>query len=212
MLVSWCAVTLVAAWMTAPASAHCDGLDGPVVKAAQAALAKGDVALVLMWVKRDDEATIRRAFERTLEMRTLGPKAAEFADHYFFETLVRVHRAGEGATYTGLKPAGTDLGAAIPAADRALESGDPARVADLVAERVRAGLLERYNEAKAARNFKPGDVEAGRAYVAKYVTFIHYVEGIYETATRAVSGHYHDPEPAAPGHAVPAAGGTQPKR
>jgi hypothetical protein len=30
-------------------SAHCDGLDGPVVKAAQKALETGDINLVLIW-------------------------------------------------------------------------------------------------------------------------------------------------------------------
>jgi hypothetical protein len=44
---------------------------------------------------------------------------------YFFETRVCVHREGEGAAYTGLKPAGLDLGPDIPAADKALESGNP---------------------------------------------------------------------------------------
>ena len=29
---------------------HCDGMDGPVVQAAQRALAKDDVNLVLIWV------------------------------------------------------------------------------------------------------------------------------------------------------------------
>ena len=34
------------------ASAHCDGLDGPVVQAAQQALETGNVNLVLVWVQR----------------------------------------------------------------------------------------------------------------------------------------------------------------
>ena len=41
----------------------------------------------------------------------------ELSDQFFIKTLVRVHRAGEGAPYTGIRPAGTDLGPAIPAAD-----------------------------------------------------------------------------------------------
>ena len=97
---------------SAPVYAHCDGMDGPVVKAAQAALAKGDVNLVLIWVRKNDETEIRQAFERTVNVRKLSPEAKELADTYFFETLVRIHRAGEGAPYTGLKPAGRDLGPA----------------------------------------------------------------------------------------------------
>lgn len=102
------------------AGAHCDGLDGPVVKAAEAALEKGDVNFVLVWVQKDDEPEIRAAFDQTLKVRKLNSEARHLADRFFFETLVRVHRAGEGAPYTGLKPAGRDLGPAIPAADKAL--------------------------------------------------------------------------------------------
>lgn len=86
--------------------AHCDGIDGPVVGAAQKALETANVNLVLIWVQKQDEPAMRKAFEKTLAVRKLGSSAKELADLYFFETLVRVHRAGEGAPYTGLKPAG----------------------------------------------------------------------------------------------------------
>lgn len=99
---------------------HCDGMDGPVVKAAQKALETGNVNLVLIWVQKADEVEIRKAFDQTMTVRKLSPEAKALADRYFFETLVRLHRAGEGAPYTGLKPAGRDLGPAIPAADKAL--------------------------------------------------------------------------------------------
>jgi Family of unknown function (DUF6448) len=173
-----------------PAHAHCDGLDGPVVRAAQEALAQGDVDLVLIWVRQNDEAEIRSAFGRALEVRQLGPRARELADEYFFETLVRLHRAGEGAPFTGLKPAGRDLGPAIPAADRALESGDVEPVTSLLLERMRSGVRRRYERAARARTFGAHDVEAGRQYVGAYVTFIHYVEGLYEASTRPIEGHY----------------------
>jgi uncharacterized protein DUF6448 len=174
------------------AYAHCDGLDGPVVKAAQDALLKGDVKLVLIWVRKDDEAEIRRAFDRTMSLRTLGPQARELADTYFFETLVRVHRAGEGAPYTGLKPAGRDLGPAIPAADQALKSGDMTSLSSLLLESLRTGLVERHRKVVAARSFDPQDVDAGREYVEAYVAYIHYVEGAYEAATRRASEGHED--------------------
>jgi hypothetical protein len=180
-----------------PAYAHCDGMDGPVVKAAQEALAKNDVNLVLIWVMKDDAAEIQRAFEETSIVRKQSPQAKELADRYFFETLVRVHRAGEGAPYTGLKPAGRDLGPAIPAADESLKSGDLSPLTDLLLDKMRAGLLDRFKKAEAAKAFKVEDLEAGREYIEAYVTYIHYVEGLYEAATSAASGHY--PE----GQAIP---------
>ena len=111
------------ALMPARAVAHCDGLDGPVVKAAQRALATRNPALVLIWVQEKDESEIRKAFEQSLAVRELSPQARELADRFFFETLVRLHRAAEGASFTGLKPAGRDLGPAIPAAAEAVRIG-----------------------------------------------------------------------------------------
>ena len=121
--VTWAAVAIALLGLTpAPAFAHCDGLDGPVVKAAQLALETRNPALALIWVQEKDEREIQNAFEQTLAVRELSSQAKELADRFFFETLVRVHRAGEGAPFTGLKPAGRDLGA-IPAADEAVRLG-----------------------------------------------------------------------------------------
>ena len=198
MLFALFTVIWIVALLSAPAYAHCDGMDGPVVKAAQSALAKGDVNLMLIWVRKDDEAEIRRAFDRAVDVRKLGPQARDLADTYFFETLVRIHRTGEGASFTGLKPAGRDLGPAIPAADQALKSGDVAPLTNLLVERLRSGLSERYKQAMAAKNFRAQDIDAGREYVERYVTFIHYVEGMFESATRPVHGHY--PEGAGSAH------------
>ncbi len=180
-----------------PALAHCDGLDGPVVTAARQGLEKNDVSRVLVWVQKADEATIRKAFEQTIAVRKLSPQARELADMYFFETLVRVHRAGEGAPYTGLKPAGRDLGPAIPGADRALETGDVEPLVRLVVSAAEKGLRERFAEARAARNYPVGNVEAGREYIEKYVPFVHYVERLYQSATTNAPGHEAEADTAA---------------
>jgi hypothetical protein len=172
------------------AVAHCDGMDGPVIKAAQKALASGDVNLVLIWVQKDDEKEIRQAFVHTLAVRKLGAEAKALADRYFFETLVRLHRAGEGAPYTGLKPAGRDLGPAIPLADKVLTTGDIELLVRLITDNIRKGLTERFDRAVRARNYQTSDIEAGRVYVRDYVTFIHYVERAYESAIHPAAGHY----------------------
>jgi hypothetical protein len=169
--------------------AHCDSLDGPVVKAALRALDTRDLSQVLIWVKADDEPEIRAAFEPTLVVRALSPQGQALADRYFFETVVRVHRAGEGSPYTGLKPAGRDLGPAIPAADKALDEGSLGPVMTLLTKGVEDGLRRHFEEAITARQFKPGDVSAGREYVKAYVEFIHYVERLYEAVTTPAHGH-----------------------
>jgi len=192
--------TLIIVAMLVPSSAmaHCDGLDGPVVTLAREALDTGNVNLVLPWVPKDGEPEIRRAFEHTLSVRKLGPEAKALADTFFFETLVRVHRASEGAPYTGLKAAGLDLGPAIPAADQALDSGSTEAVEKLLADAIRKGLHEHFHAAMSRKKFAPNDVAAGRSYVEAYVAYVHYVEGLWEAATASAKGHY--PEPAAPAH------------
>jgi len=179
---------------TSQVLAHCDGLDGPVVKAAQKALESGNVNLALIWVQKDDEPEIRKAFQQTLEVRKLSSAARELADMYFFETLVRIHRAGEGAPYTGLKPAGRDLGPAIPAADRALENGSAEPLLKLLNEAVKDGIQKHFEQLMAEKKFDPDNVEAGREFVKAYVEFVHYVERLYEAAAKPAPGHLHDSE------------------
>jgi len=139
---------------------------------------------------------VRRAFEKTLTVRKLSPETKNLADMYFFETVVRLHRAGEGAPYTGLKPAGRDLGPAIPAADRALESGSAEPLLKLLTELVQKGTQEHFKDAIAKKDFSRDDIEAGRAYVKAYVEYVHYVERLYEAAQSPVHGHFHEPEEA----------------
>jgi len=172
------------------ALAHCDGLDGPIVAAAKNALQTGNVNLVLIWVQQRDEPEIRAAFQQTLIVRKQSPEAQTLADRAFFDTLVRVHRAGEGAPYTGLKPAGRDLGPAIPAADKALETGEVGPLQDVLAEAVRHGLHEHFEALRALKQYDPNDVAAGRRYVQAYVEYVHYVERLHEAATTAPEGHY----------------------
>ena len=169
------------------ALAHCDTLDGPVVVLARQALAKGDVKTILPWVAAEKEAEIRKAFDLTMAVRGKGTKEKELADMYFFETLVRVHREGEGAPYTGLKPAGLDLGPAIPAADKALESGNPGPLLKLINEKTHEGIHKYYMEAKARKAHAGESVEAGRAYVQAYVPYLHFVERLYNDASTPVA-------------------------
>src|SRR5512141_3144425 len=97
------ALALVLAAAAAPLAAHCDSLAGPVITDARQALEKKDVTPVLQWVPAASEAEIRDALTKTLAARAASPEARDSADRWFFETLVRVQRASEGASFTGLK-------------------------------------------------------------------------------------------------------------
>lgn len=197
----------ISGWMTAagaamailvapqPALAHCDALDGPVIVEARQALEKGDVTPVLKWVGAAAEAEIRAAFAQTVNVRKLDPAARELADRYFFETLVRVHRAGEGAPYTGLKPAGT-VAPVVAMADRALDEGTIDSLAGKIASHTEAGIRERFRHALETRQHAGDSVAAGREAVAAYVTYVHYVEGI----ANAVHAETHHGSAAAAAH------------
>lgn len=191
----FCAIavsTLLLLTSARAAFAHCDTLDGPVVAAARQALEENNANLVLIWVKKENEPEIKAEFDKAVSVRKLNPTAKEMADMYFFETLVRLHRAGEGAPFTGLKPAGTDLGPAIPAADRAITTGDVQPVAKLLTEALQAGLKEQFAKVEARKAYDKNDVAAGREYVEAYVEYVHYVEGLYDAAKAEPHGHYED--------------------
>jgi hypothetical protein len=187
------------------ASAHCDTLDGPAVRDGRAALATGNVNHALKWVPAEGEAEVRDAFTLSLRVRDLGPDARELADRSFLETLVRIHRAGEGEGFDGLKPAGTVLDPRVVAADAAIEAGDLAPLTGLVPPEDVAELSRQLDRAMALRQFDVDDLAAGRAYIAAYVDFFKLAEGEAhhhghdahaDTGAHGHPSHEHGHEPA----------------
>jgi hypothetical protein len=156
-------------------------MEGPVVAAARLALEKGDVTPVLKWVRKTDEDEIKEQFQKTLLARKQGREAKELVDRYFFETLVRIHRAGEGAPYTGLKSEPAEP--IIQAADKAIHSGSADRLVKQVSEAVAAGIRERFNRVREAKKQADAIVEKGREFVEAYVEFTHYVERLHRDAS-----------------------------
>jgi hypothetical protein len=175
--------------LASDAAAHCDTLDGPVVKAARAALDQHNVAVVLRWVPAAAEIEITRAFNQTMTVRVLGPAARELADRFFFETVVRVHRAGEGMPFTGLKPAGTPIDPALESADRAIDSGNLDPVLERLTADVQHAVHRAFTEVMAKKDATPTDVSAGRAFVDAYVRFMHLIETIDQAARGTAGGH-----------------------
>jgi len=169
--------------------AHCDTWDGPVVKDAQAALQSGDVTLVFKWVGPEDEREIREAFEKTIAVRRLSNTARELSDQFFFETLVRVHRAGECAPYAGLKPAGS-IDRAVLLADEALETGSAEKMVKVLTQALEHGIRRRYAEAAERKTTSAVSVQAGRRFVAAYVEYVHFVEAVHEQLK--CGGHHHE--------------------
>jgi len=192
-----CGIGLLVASDTA--FAHCDTLDGPVAADAKAALEKGNVSDVLKWVEKGHEEEIVAVFKKVQAARKRGPDAREVADLYFLETLVRLHRAGEGAPYTGLKPAGT-VEPGVAAADKAIEDSSVAELAAHLGRAVEKSVRERFERVVATKSHKDDSVEAGREYVAAYIEFIHYVENLHDTIAGGGAHHEHEGEAKSEAH------------
>lgn len=178
-------------WHLPSALSHCDTIDGPVIATAKNALKTSNVNLVLPWVPKADEQGVRDAFRQAVEVRKLGPEAQQFADQYFFETLVRLHRAGEGVPYTGLKPVPREADAAVMKGDEALKTGSPAAVEQFLIDAVQDGVKRHFRQLRDAALYDSNDIDAARRYVQQYVQWIHYIENVHSAASRdeAVSSH-----------------------
>jgi hypothetical protein len=168
--------------------AHCDTMDGPLIPEARAALVSGEVEPVLKWVMAGDETAVREAFAQAVAVRGLGGEAAALADRYFLETLVRLHRAGEGAPYTGIRDEPVEPIVAM--GDGALADGSADGMISALNAHMKKVLTEKFSAAKEARAHKDDSVAAGRAYVAAYVAYMHYLEGLHD-AIVAAGTHTH---------------------
>ena len=183
------AVTLLAPGRAWP---HCDSLEGPVIQDARLALEKNDPTAVLKWVKKDHEGEIRETFRQTMTVRVKGDDAQALADRYFFETLVRIHRAGEGEAFSGLKPA-SNVDPGIAAADKALQSGSVVELAKHLSAAVSAGVEKRFALALERKKHAAEGVDAGREYVEAYVDYIHFVEGVHRLVSRGAAHQHQEP-------------------
>lgn len=188
MLAAVGVVAGLGAFAPSPVWAHCDTMNGPVIPEAKSALEKGDVAPILKWVKKDKEEEIKAAFAQAVVVRAKGPEAKELADQYFLETLVRLHRAGEGAPYTGIKDEPAEPIVAM--ADKALADGSADEMVRKMSAHMARAIQEKFRKAMEARKNQDKSVEAGREFVEAYVSYMHYVEGIH-AAIMSVGGHVH---------------------
>jgi hypothetical protein len=172
------------------AYSHCDTMGGPVVKDAKVALEKKDVTPVLKWVKKEKESEVRAAFEIALTERAKGTEAKEKADMKFFETLARIHREGEGAPFTGMKPENA-IEPIEAEADKALEAGSVANLTTEMSQHLTGGVKERFDRVLDKKKHMNDSVDAGREYVEAYVEYLHYVEGVHKTIA-GKGGHHHE--------------------
>ena len=169
---------------------HCDSLDGPVVTAARQALEAADVTLVLPFVPEQGEAEVSAMFDTVLLVRGLDQNARDVADRLFFETVVRVHRAGERAAYTCLKPAGLPQGPVIPLAERAIETGSPQPVTEFLTGVLHDELKHRLERVSTLAAAKDRSVQDARRYVEAMLGFVVYSHHLLQALQAPAHGQH----------------------
>jgi len=180
------------------AEAHCDSADGPVVTSAKQAIEENDVNLALPYVGPQYEEELKAAFDKTIAARQAGGEAQEVADNYFYETTVRLHRATENASYTGIKPAGQDFGPALEGAELAIESGSTEELKKVLNDTINQQIDAEFAKVTATNVGPDASVEAKRESVEAQFGFEKYALAIYDTAM-AGGGHSEGGEAAAAG-------------
>ena len=158
---------------------HCDSQDGPVVKGAMVALETGDVNEALRFAPKEAEDEIRAIFAKVKKVRTIAPTAREVVDRYFAETLVRLHRAGEGAPYTGLKPAGLDVGPVISLAESAIETGSGHRLVTFLSDALHEEVKHRLERVLEMKERSDAGLDQAREYTSAMLGFQVWSHKLY---------------------------------
>jgi Family of unknown function (DUF6448) len=102
-----------------------------------------------------------------------------------------VHRTGEHAGYTGLKPAGLDVGPVIPLAEKAVESGDAGEVYRLLAADLHSQLTHWLERVGKLAEGKDTSVPAAREYVEAMLGFEVYANQVYHALHADPHGEHH---------------------
>lgn len=168
------------------ASAHCDSYDGPVIKDALRALNDNNVELVLKWVEKEHEPEIKNLFVETQLLKNSNKAANDIIEKHFLETLVRLHREGEGAPFTGLKPVGSTT-EIIQMADNSLAKQEVSSLIKDLTAHIEVVINEKYQKAAALSIKKDESVEQGRAYVEAYVDYTHTLEALEEVLSHGAA-------------------------
>jgi len=130
-----------------------------------------------------DSERVREGTERCVwphsACEKAGKDAQDVADDWFFETAIRLHRAGEGAPYTGLKPAGLSEGPVVPKAEKAIETGDPKETIGFILKTVEDDLTHRFHHVMEKKKYDVDDVAAGREFIEAFIGWVVYSHHLY---------------------------------
>jgi len=164
--------------LSQPMFAHCDSYDGPLIRDALKALESNNIKPVLKWVDVKFEPEITDLFNKTVSLRAGDKEVYAIVEKHFLETLVRLHREGEGAPFTGLKPAGS-ASPIIVMADQAIANKEVNTLTTKLDAHLNKVLADKYNEVMEKSLKKDNSTAEGREYVRAYVEYTHFLEAIH---------------------------------
>jgi hypothetical protein len=95
----------------------------------------------------------------------------------------------KGPPFTGLMPAGLDVGPVIPAAERAPESRSPARLSDALCGTIRDQIEHRHAHATELKERAGEDLPEARAYVDAMLGLWVWAHGLYWQALADPHAH-----------------------
>jgi len=150
---------------------------------AKKALETGNVKLILPYVPEESEDEVITAFNKVLPLHNQPNGVNEIADTFFFETVVRLHRAGEGAPYTGLKPAGLYEGPIIPIAEKAIETDSVEELKETLTYIIASEVEQRFEHMQYMKQYAEESVEDAREYVESMLGLQVWSHKIYLAAT-----------------------------
>lgn len=157
---------------------NCDSMGGPVVKAAEMALEMENVNHILPYVNEDDENEIKSAFEKASFVRELNADAADLADYWFFETVVRLHLKGKNEPFHGLKSSKDDMSPIMRKAKMAMDEEDLTDLFEFLSAKLETEMRKRFMEVLNSKDCDFNEVDEAREYVNSVIEFVSYVDDV----------------------------------
>ena len=165
--------------------------DGPVTKAAKAALETGYANRILIWIPEESENTLKNLLERACCARSTRQDERNRTAEWYFETVNRLHVASHGLNNMSISTKTPEEKAIILLVQRACESGNFEEITLRIPDTPAGELRQRFEDLMKKRNNCEENCVAGRMYVSAFVDFITFVNNLHPGSSENQVNHRH---------------------